>query len=42
MIYKILITVCLLAGAAGDYHLFKQNERAAYDLGRTIAAMHRR
>lgn len=39
---KILIAVCLLVGAAFDYHLFKRNERAAYELGRTVAAMHRR
>ena len=38
---KILIVVYLLAGAAFDFHLYKQNERVAYELGRTIAALRR-
>ena len=41
MFVKILVVSCLLAGAYGDYLLMKRNERAAYELGRTIAAMHK-
>lgn len=41
MAWKILIVVGLLAGCYGDYLLMKRNERAAYELGRTIAAMHK-